>query len=229
MCCAASAVAEAWGPGGPKVLSQAEHNEAAIVLDLLITASMQVVPPDLPALAFVARTAALLEVSALVCECLTPACACSSGGRFAHLGVCSSQANLQPALSSGCCYPSARRTLALVCTAHFLADPHNYVSAALCHAASMPSPAQLLADHLLALQGVPKPYLVPEGSPYRTVVERCAALTAAAALSSRVHSRLSISSGVRLSSASWCRASASHLRRASDPSLSRLSEATHVS
>ena len=61
-CCAAAAMAEAWGPGGPKALSPAEHAEAALALDLLVTASMQVAPPDLPALAYVARTAALLEV-----------------------------------------------------------------------------------------------------------------------------------------------------------------------
>ena len=63
---AESAVAEAWGPGGPRVLGFAERSEAAAVLELLLSSSLQVLPPDAAALRYVARTAALIEVLPLL-------------------------------------------------------------------------------------------------------------------------------------------------------------------
>ena len=59
---AATNLALAWGSKGPKTLGPLERAEAAAILEMLVTASMRLTPPDVPALYYVAGTAALLEV-----------------------------------------------------------------------------------------------------------------------------------------------------------------------
>ena len=71
------------------------------------------------------------------------------------------------------------------------------------------------------LQGVPKPYLVPEDSVYRALVERCAQLFGQAGAPLR-QSKLSVSSTIRRSSASWARISAPH--HSSEPRMRQLSD-----
>ena len=60
--CTAATLARLWSERGPKHQGPLERSEAATVLDMLVTASMQLSPPDIPALYYVAQTAALLEV-----------------------------------------------------------------------------------------------------------------------------------------------------------------------
>ena len=65
-----AATVEAWGRGGRRVLSHAEVVETAAILELLESSSTQTAPPDITGLRFVARTAALVEVST-VCSTQT--------------------------------------------------------------------------------------------------------------------------------------------------------------